>query len=174
MNAAEEQDALRFIAEVLEQKLASVEGTLGKAVEKAQRALSRQQRQHAQQLEASETKHAAYTQALTSQMKEGLLAAVKQCKVLERELAAERAARAAAEDAVLEAEAKATSVALRWKKEKAEEEEEEEKEEQGDDNSPGGEDDEDDEEEEELQEVEGSQLLIPPPRRLENEVDTAE
>lgn len=39
---------------------------------------------------AAETKHAAYTEALTTQMKQGLLAAVKQCKNVERTLEQEK------------------------------------------------------------------------------------
>jgi len=41
-------------------------------------------------LASAETKHAAYTEALVSQMKAGLVAAVKQCKQLERDATTER------------------------------------------------------------------------------------
>ena len=91
--ALEEQDALRFFGEVLKQRVTATEAFAAKAIDKAQRSAAKEAKVHRQALEALETKHAAYTEALTTQMKQGLLAAVKQCKVLEKELTTEREAR---------------------------------------------------------------------------------
>ena len=57
---------------------------------RSQEALHKQIKAMKKGIAAAETKHAAYTEALTTQMKQGLLAAVKQCKTVERTLEQEK------------------------------------------------------------------------------------